>query len=110
MAKHLRYILDEVGIIQHGPTAIYEDNAAAILMANAGKPTERSRHIDIQYFALQEWVSKGFVKLFHIPGVANPADSMTKALGWVLHTRHVTRMMGHCGSSYTTTSGHIESG
>ena len=47
MAKHLRYILDEVGIIQHGPTAIYEDNAAAILMANAGKPTEQSRHIDI---------------------------------------------------------------
>ena len=41
MSRHLRYILDEIGITQMGPTAIYEDNAAAILMANAGKPTER---------------------------------------------------------------------
>ena len=79
-------------------------------MANAGKPTERLRHIDIQYFALQEWVQKGLVKMHHIPGVANLADSMTKALGWVLHTRHVTQMMGHCGTSYTNTSGRLHYG
>ena len=98
MAKHLRYILDELGVEQHGPTMIYEDNVAAILTVNAGKPTERSSHIDIQYFALQEWVERKIVKLSHIPGVANPADSFTKALGWVLHYRHITRLMGHCGS------------
>ena len=107
MCKFIRHILDEVGYPQHEPTAIYEDNAAAILMANAGKPTKRSRHIDIQYFALQEWVDRKLVKLFHIPGVFNPADSLTKALGWVLHTRHVTPLMGHCGYGYTSTSGQI---
>ena len=25
----------------------------------------------------------------------NPSDAMTKNLGWVLHTRHARRMMGH---------------
>ena len=95
---------------QIGPTAIYEDKAAAILMENAVKPTEQPRHIDIQYFSLQEWVTKGLVKLFHIPGVANPADSMSKALGWLLHTRNIMMMMEHCGTSYTTTSGSIELG
>ena len=48
MAKHLGYVLEELGVEQHGPTAIHEDNVAAILMANAGKPTESSRHIEIQ--------------------------------------------------------------
>ena len=110
ISSHLRYILDEIGIDQTGPTAIYEDNAAAILMANAGKPTERSRRIDIQYFSLQEWAAKGLVNLFHIPGVDITADSITKALGWVLHTIHITRLMGHCGTLYTTTSGHKELG
>ena len=51
MAKHLHYVLEELGVVQHGPTVIYEDNVASILMANAGKPTEHSRHIYIQYFA-----------------------------------------------------------
>ena len=74
---------------------------AAILMANAGKPTERSRHIDIQYFDLQEWVERKLAKLHHILGIANPANYFTKALGWVLHFHHITRLMGHCGSSYT---------
>ena len=76
-------------------------------MANAGKSTERSRHIDIQYFSLQEWVERKFVKLHHIPGIANPADSFTKALGWVLHFCHITRLMEHCDSSYKITDGKI---
>ena len=48
MDKHLHYVLEELGVSQHGPTAIYEDNVAAILMANLGKPNEHSRHIEIQ--------------------------------------------------------------
>ena len=110
MAKHLPYVLEELGVIQHGPTAIYEDNVAAILMANAGKPTERSRHIDSQYFPLQEWVERKIVKLSHITGIANPDDSFTKALGRVLHFRHITRLMGHCVSLYTNTDGKILKG
>ena len=44
--KFLSYFLNELGMLHTGPTAIYKDNAAAILIANSGKPTERSRHID----------------------------------------------------------------
>ena len=31
----------------------------------------------------------------HIPGIINPADDLTKALGWILHTRHARFIMGH---------------
>ena len=64
-------------------------------MINAGKPTERSRHIDIQYFAIQDWRQAGDIILKSIPGIINPADDFTKALGWVLHSRHARRLMGH---------------
>eukprot|EP00957_Ditylum_brightwellii_P050752 3848100-Ditylum_brightwellii.AAC.1 len=56
VVKHLRYVLEDLRIKQEGPTPIYEDNAAAIMMTNAKRPTEHSRHIDIQLFTLQEWV------------------------------------------------------
>jgi hypothetical protein len=97
IAKYLRSILIELGFPPSGPTLLYEDNKAAINMVNANRPTERSRHIDIQYFAIQEWRQRGDIKLAHIPGVINPADAQTKPLGWILHHRHVRRIMGHHG-------------
>ena len=31
----------------------------------------------------------------HLPGIINPSDGLTKALGWVLLSRHARRGMGH---------------
>eukprot|EP00957_Ditylum_brightwellii_P043309 3282063-Ditylum_brightwellii.AAC.1 len=104
MAKYLQVILEELSIEQKGPTVIYEDNTTTIMMTNASKPNGRTRNIDISYFAIQEWVSKGNIKLAHIRGVINPSDALTKTLGWTLHCHHVSRMMGHMGSRYTNTS------
>ena len=98
----------EIGYRQNKPTIIYEDNQAAILMTNADNPTVRTRHIGIQFFALQEWRRKGDLVLKYIPGVINIADKLTKTLGWVLHRRYVAHMMGRMGSPYTDTYGRIE--
>jgi hypothetical protein len=101
IAKYLRSILLELGYPQLGPTTLFEDNAAAILMVNANRPTPRARHIDIQHFALQEWKAAKEIVLSHIPGVINSADSLTKSLGSTLHHRHVRRLMGHYGAPWT---------
>jgi hypothetical protein len=101
IAKNLRSILLELGYPQLGPTTLFEDNAAAILMVNANRPTPRARHIDIQHFALQEWKAAKEIVLSHIPGVINSADSLTKSLGSTLHHRHVRRLMGHYGAPWT---------
>jgi len=95
--KYLRAILLELGFKQFGPTTIYEDNQSAIKMINARVPTERSRHIDIQHFALQDWKDNGDIVMEYIPGILNPSDDLTKPLGWVLHARHARRIMGHYG-------------
>jgi Reverse transcriptase (RNA-dependent DNA polymerase)/GAG-pre-integrase domain len=100
IAKYLRSILSELGYAQPGPTVLYEDNQAAILMINASRPTPRARHIDIQHFAIQEWKAQGDIILCHIPGIINPADALTKSLGPTLHFRHVRRLMGHYGAPW----------
>jgi hypothetical protein len=93
IAKHLRSILFELGYVQPGPTVLFEDNQAAILMINPSRLRPRSRHIDIQHFAIQEWKSNGDIILCHIPGIINPADVLTKALGPTLHFCHFRRLM-----------------
>ena len=97
VAKYLRSVLSELGIVQDQATPIYVDNKAAIAMVNENKPTTRSRHIDIQHFAIQEWRARGEIVLHHIPGIINCSDAGTKALGWTLHSRHVRRSLGHYG-------------
>ena len=97
VAKYLRMVLKELGFEQQGPTILHEDNKAAIDMINSRKPTPRSRHIDIQHFAIQEWKRAGDIKMEYIPTTVNMADQATKILGWILHSRHARRAMGHYG-------------
>jgi hypothetical protein len=51
-AKYVQSILNQLGIQQVGPTLMNVDNESDIAMVNAGRLTERSRHIDTQKFAL----------------------------------------------------------
>ena len=92
-AKYIRSVLDELGFKQSDPTPIYEDNKPTIDIIASQKPTERTRHIDIRYFAIQDWTND--ISLHHIPGVINPSDDLTKPLGRVLHERHARYIMGH---------------
>ena len=76
---------------------MFEDNQAAIAMIQENKPMERSRHIAIQHFAIQEWRAAQELEMRYIPGIINSADGGTKALGWTLQSRHARRSMGHYG-------------
>ena len=63
---------------------------AAIQMVNAKQPTERSRHIDISYFAIQDWKEALGIKLVHCPGILNPADDLTNlSVGFFTPVMHV---------------------
>jgi len=97
--KHVRYlhaIMQQLGFPPSEPTALCCDNQSAINMTNARVPTERSHHIDIQHFAIQDWKDSEDIVMKFIPGVINPSDDLTKPLGWVLHECHAHRIMGHC--------------
>ena len=68
---------------------------ATMAMINENRPTPRAHHVDIQFYAIQEWRALGQIVVKHILTTINLADGGTKALGWTLHSRHARRAMGH---------------
>jgi hypothetical protein len=76
VTKYLHLILHQFGFtqkVQKQPPLLYEDNKSAIKMVDAGRPTERSCHINIQYFAIKDWKCAGPVILKHsIKDTINP--------------------------------------
>ena len=93
--------MKQLGYEQSLATTIYIDNLSALKMINENTaPTERCRHVDLRYWAIQDWrrVDQSLL-MTHLPGVLNISDDQTKPLGYVLHTRHCRRAMGHYGPS-----------
>ena len=56
-------------------TIIFGDNDSSAAMANAGKPTSRSRHIDVKFYAIQEWTELDLILIKHIGTALNMKDS-----------------------------------
>jgi hypothetical protein len=101
MVLFLRSILYDLGIPQQAASVIYEDNDGCTAMANAQKPTPRTRHMDIKYFALSEWVEMDLMFLERIDTSINEADHFTKILDRTLFYRHVDHIMGHIPPPYS---------
>ena len=89
-------LLKQLGYEQIGPILIHVDNLPALKMINDNTaPTERTRHIDVRYFQLQDWRIDGDIIMVHIKGILNLSDAETKPLGFILHSRHCRRMKDH---------------
>jgi hypothetical protein len=101
MVLFLRSILYDLGIPQQAASIIYEDNDGCTAMANAQKPTTRTRHMDIKYFALSDWVEMDLMILERIDTSINEADHFTKVLDRTLFYRHVDHIMGRIPPPYS---------
>ena len=89
IAKYLQMILKQFGYEQTKPTPIHIDNMSTLrIINNNTSPTEQTRHLDIRYYAIQDWRKAGDNIMEHIHGILNPSNDMTKPLGYVLHARH----------------------
>ena len=97
---YIRSIMSEIGLEQYEATTLYEDNQGALLMAQAGKPTKRTRHVDLKVFVLQDWVEHDLLSVERINTADNPSDAFTKALGRTLFYRHTDFMMGKVVPQY----------
>ena len=89
-------VLLELGFEQKASTLIHIDNLPALQMINNNTaPTQRTRHCDIRFFQLQDWREDSTLLCKHVKGILNPSDDLTKPLGYVFHSRHCRRIMGH---------------
>ena len=100
---YIRSILEDIGVPQEKATTLYEDNQGALLMANSGQPTKRTRHMDVKYFAIQNWIENDLLVLARIDTSDNESDTMTKNVGRTLFYRHQDYLMGEIIPEYAKT-------
>jgi hypothetical protein len=95
MSIYICSVLWDLNIPQEAATITYEDNNACTATANAQKPTPRTRHMDIKYFALRDWVEQDLIHLERINTKINLADPFTKTLQCASFHCHVDFILGH---------------
>jgi hypothetical protein len=98
---YVRSILWDLGVPQHAASVLYEDNDACTAMAMAQKPTPRTRHMDIKYQVLCEWVDRDLLCLRQIDTTINLADLFTKSLRPTLFYRHSDFVLGRVPPHYS---------
>ncbi len=101
MILFVQSILWDLGIPQEAATILYEDNDAYIAMGNVQKPTARTRHMDIKYSSICEWVDRDLMYLDRIDMTINMADHFTKGLTCALFHRHADFLLGHIPPMYS---------
>ena len=62
-----------------GPVKIYEDNSGAISIAKNGNFTKNSKHIEVQFHYVNEYVEKLIIEIEKIKSETNIADIFTKS-------------------------------
>ena len=94
------YVERYPNIPQEAATLLYEDNDGCTAVGNTQKPTTRTRHIDIKYFSLCNWVERDLMLLERIDTSIYMADHLTKALSPTLFHRHANFLLGHIPPTY----------
>jgi hypothetical protein len=100
--KYFRQVFADLRFPLTGPTLAGEDNEGTIAVASRRSSSGRTRHMDIQHFATQEWTRRGILSFFKIHGSINPSDAMSKCLYRILHIRHFDRAQGYNGSPHAS--------
>ena len=96
VARCLRFIVQELGFPHDCPTGIHVGDQAALQMVNGNQtPTVQIRHLDRQFFNLQDLREEQSIAMVHVAGTLNPSDVLTEPLAFCLHARRRRMMMGH---------------
>ena len=77
LALYLHSLLTDLRLDHDKAILLYKDNAGAFMLVDAGKPTRRTRHIDICHFALLDWVERDLIHLEKISTKLNTANVLT---------------------------------
>jgi hypothetical protein len=78
----LRYTLRMLGAPVEYTSYMFGDNEAVVNQGTLPHSKLSKRHFALAYHRVREAVAAGFVKFFHMPGKNNPADVLTKFLGY----------------------------
>jgi hypothetical protein len=89
----VRLFLEETGYRQSTPTTIYTDSTAGIDQNSAHKNSSKARHYCRNLTYIRQLQDQGVIKLEHIAGVNNHADTLTKDLGYAKFKQFAVKIM-----------------
>ena len=84
----LRTFEQEIGFTIDDPTPICSDNQGAIFITHEPVVQRRSKHIDIRFHYIREFVEEAQAKILYVPTEEMVADTLTKALPYESFNRH----------------------
>ena len=77
----LRIFLDEMGLWNHQPVRMKQDNKSTIIIANQGTGTfKRTKHIRVRYFWVKDLIDQGLLTVDYVPTKEMVADILSKPL------------------------------
>jgi len=88
VAIHLTSLCEDLGIHSDEPFLIYEDNKAAMKMADNSFDTKRTAHLDRRAHYIREQVNNGNIQLDYCPTKLMEADALTKILSCAPRVAH----------------------
>jgi hypothetical protein len=97
-AKEVKFIImviESMGIKVEKPVTIRVDNIGAIFMANNVTTSPRTKHIDIRYRYVTEFIEDGLITIKFVKTEDNNSDGFTKNLNADLHDKHITKFIAN---------------
>ena len=89
----VKMIMEFLGLELERPVTIHCDNVGAIFMGNNAKASLRTKHIDVRYHFIREYIVDGTVEIIFVPSENNDADIFTKNVGKEAHNKHSMKFM-----------------
>ena len=81
---YIRSVLIELGCEIDGSIQVYEDNMAAIKIADNPVYKSKVKQVNVHYHFIRDYVKMGIVEISHIESKDQIADMFTKAIGTTL--------------------------
>lgn len=88
----IKKVLEFFGVQINFPIIIFVDNMGAIYLAE-GKGSKRTKHIDMRYHYVREYVEDGILKIIFVRSQENMADPFTKNVSQAIFDKQFTPYM-----------------
>jgi hypothetical protein len=82
-----------MGIIVEIPIIVRVNNVGAIFMSENASTSSQTRHVDIRYHFVREYVEDGFIRIIFVCSEENLADEFTKNVTGNIYDAHVNEYM-----------------
>ena len=96
-AKEIKFIvqvLESMKLQVEFPIIVRVDNVGAIGLSKNLSTSQRTKHIDVRYNFVREFVEEGFIKIIFVKSEENHADIFTKNANREVFEKHVENFVG----------------